>query len=133
MFSQNIIYFFTDNGLVLFNFKLVVLGDNNINHNFDFDVFLLCFLFVYVFGLFGVLFNVKNILISLLFVEIAYFGVVSSLLFLALFFNLVLGFIFALLVLLIAAAESVVGLGFVIVVFRFQRFITYNTLVTLQV
>jgi len=86
MFSQNIIYFFTDNGLVLFNFKLVVLGDNNINHNFDFDVFLLCFLFVYVFGLFGVLFNVKNILISLLFVEIAYFGVVSSLLFLALFF-----------------------------------------------
>lgn len=94
---------------------------------------LLAFLCVYFFSLFCLLLNLKNILISLLLIELTYFGVICYLLSLAVFFDLVFGFTFALLVILVAAAESVIGLGLAILVFRFQRIIMYDYLALLHV
>jgi NADH-quinone oxidoreductase subunit K len=116
-------------------FHLINDAVGNIVGLFHYNLFFylyFVFLFIYFVGLFGVLFNIKNILISLLLIEVAYFGIIGLLLFLAVFFDLIFGFVFALLVLLVAAAESVMGLGFVIIIFRFQRTITYESLTVLQ-
>jgi len=96
-------------------------------------LFYVYFLFVYVFGLLGVLFNIKNMLISLLFIEITYFGIVCLFLFFAVFLKLEISFLYALLILLVAAAESVVGLGFVVVIFQFQRIVMFSSFSTLAV
>lgn len=95
------------------------------------SILYLIFTSLYFFGLFGLLFNLKNLLISLLMVELTYFGIVGYALSLAITSSLFYGYIIALLVILIAAAESVVGLGLVIIVSRYQQSITFDGLVCL--
>ena len=97
------------------------------------SILYLIFTSLYFFGLFGLLFNLKNLLISLLMVELTYFGIIGYALSLAITFSLFYGYIIALLVILIAAAESVVGLGLVIIVSRYQQSITFDGLVCLAV
>jgi NADH:ubiquinone oxidoreductase subunit K len=126
---------FFDNNLDLFNFSFFIFNINGIFKLTTSDIFFqfyLVFLFIYFIGLFGVLLNLKNILISLLFIEISYFGIVGFLLFISIFFDMAIGFAYSLLILLVAAGESVVGLGIVIVVFRYQRSITFEGLNVLQ-
>jgi NADH-quinone oxidoreductase subunit K len=120
---------------VLFNFSFVLVDFDSLFIGTFVDTFVIfwVFLFIYFFGLFGVLVNLKNILISLLMVELTYLGVISYFMLVAVIFDLNFGFIFALLLILVAAAESVIGLGLVIVVFRFQKKVTYNSLISLNV
>ena len=88
--------------------------------------------YIYIFGLIGLILNLKNILISLLFVELTYFGIITFVLAISLVNFLVNGFIFALLLILAAASESAVGLGILICVFTFEKKITFDFLVELR-
>jgi len=108
--------------------SLAIFGLSNTNLTFIYGLVLS----VYFFGLFGLLINLKSILISLLFVELVYFSIIVHFLFLAMCFDLYFCFVYALLFILIAAAESVIGLGLVILLFRFQRNITFDSLSALK-
>jgi len=144
LYIYNCIYYssctlFINFCFVLFNFTAFI-NSELISNSYYLSCFfspvsslLLVFFCIYFFSLFCLLLNLKNILISLLLVELTYFGVICSLLSLAVFFDFVFGFTFALLVILVAAAESVIGLGLAILVFRFQRIIMYDSLASLHV
>jgi len=138
LYSFDSLSFFAGYCFVLFNPHLFVYLDFAKNlyviviSRLSFSLFE-WFLCIYFFSLFCLLLNLKNILISLLLIELTYFGVVCCFLFLAVFYDIVFGFTFALLIILVAAAESVVGLGLAILVFRLQRVIMYTTLNSLRV
>lgn len=83
-------------------------------------------------GLFGILLNQKNIVIIFLCVELMLFGAGLQFLFIHLFFGYILGQIFALLILTIATAETAIGLGIIILAYRLNRSVSFETFTTLR-
>lgn len=83
-------------------------------------------------GLFGILLNQKNIVIIFLCVELMLFGAGLQFLFIYLFFGYILGQIFALLILTIATAETAIGLGIIILAYRLNRSVSFETFTTLR-
>ena len=65
-------------------------------------------------------FNYKNFLITMMSVEIMYLGVISSFVFYAVTFDNASASVYALLLLILAASESAIGLGIIIVLYRFN-------------
>jgi NADH-quinone oxidoreductase subunit K len=86
---------------------------------------------IYLISICGLLFNLKNILISLFFVELAYFSLIVFLLIITVVFNIYYGFLYALFLILLAASESAVGLGILIFVYTFEKKITFDNLIEL--
>lgn len=82
-------------------------------------------------SLIGLLLNFKNILISLLFVELSYFGLICLFFFFSVFLNIKISFLYGIILLLTAAAESAVGLGILIVFYRFEKSIKFDNLIEL--
>jgi len=80
------------------------------------------FLFVsfilFLLGMFGIILNRKNIIIMLMSVELMLLAVNLNLITFSVFLDDLVGQVFSLLVLTIAAAESAVGLAIVVVYFR---------------
>lgn len=83
-------------------------------------------------GLFGILWNQKNIMIVFLCVELMLFGAGLQFLFYYLFFGYELGQIFALLVLTVATAETAIGLGIIILAYRLNRSISFEAFTVLR-
>ncbi len=69
-------------------------------------------------GCCGVLINKKNILITIISIEVMFYGLNFFLLTLSIELNDILGEVFALLILTLAAAESALSLGILTVYFR---------------
>jgi len=105
-----------DFGLLLFN---------NVNIINLLDYLCLSYL-VFLIGLFGFLFNYKNFLISMLSVELFYFGLINTLVITSQINNDMLGQIYALTLLIIAASESAIGLGILIVLFKYNRTVDFS-------
>jgi len=105
-----------DFGLLLFN---------NVNIINLLDYLCLSYL-VFLIGLFGLLFNYKNFLISMLSVELFYFGLINTLVITSQINNDMLGQIYALTLLIIAASESAIGLGILIVLFKYNRTVDFS-------
>jgi len=103
---------------------------NSFESNFFF-LALLSFCF-YIFSIGGLLLNLKNILISLFFIELTYFSIVIFFLLITIFFQNYEGFILALMTILLAAAESAVGLGLVILVYSFEKNLNFDNLIELS-
>jgi NADH-quinone oxidoreductase subunit K len=78
-------------------------------------------------GLFGMLLNQKNIIIIFLCVELMLFGAGLQFLFYFLFFGYELGQIYALLILTIATAETAIGLGIIVLAYRLNRSVSFET------
>jgi NADH-quinone oxidoreductase subunit K len=80
------------------------------------------FLFVsfilFLLGMFGIILNRKNIIIILMSVELMLLAVNLNLITFSVFLDDLVGQVFSLLVLTVAAAESAVGLAIVVVYFR---------------
>jgi NADH:ubiquinone oxidoreductase subunit K len=72
-------------------------------------------------GLFGMLHNYKNFIITMMCVEIMYLGAVSSFVFYGLTFQAPQAAVYGLLVLIFGACESAIGLGLLVAVFRFAH------------
>ena len=87
--------------------------------------FLIGFL-LYFIGLFAILLNIYNLLVTMLSIELLYLGGIICFIFIARHFSEVMGEIYGLLLLIVAASESAVGLGILIVLFRFGGSITYT-------
>jgi NADH-quinone oxidoreductase subunit K len=82
-------------------------------------------------GLYGIVFNLKNFLITMMCIELAYLGVSLTFIINSLYFFDPLGQLYSLFLIILAAGEAAVGLGILIVIFRIERridFISFRSL-----
>jgi len=77
-------------------------------------------------GLFGILYNRNSILVVLMGIEMALLGLNLSFIFYSILFNDLLGQIFALFILTVAAAEASIGLAIIIAYFKVYGGILIN-------
>jgi len=82
---------------------------------------ILCFL-----GICGILLNIKNILISIISIEIMFYGINFYLITISLYNDDVAGQILALFILTIAAAESAIALALIMSYFKIFRDILFD-------
>jgi NADH-quinone oxidoreductase subunit K len=82
---------------------------------------------VFIIGLLGMLLNRQNIIIVLMSVELILLGCNLNFIIFSHYLDDVIGQLFALLVLTVAAAESGIGLAIIIVYFKIRRNILIDT------
>lgn len=87
---------------------------------------LMLFLLLFFIGLTGIIFNYRNYLVTMLCIEIMYLGITVCFLIVGVSTADPKGQIYALILLIIAAAESAVGLGLLVVLYRFGRSIDFQ-------
>ena len=73
---------------------------------------------LFVTGIFGIFLNRKNVIIILMSIELMLLAVNINLVAFSIFLNDIVGQVFALLVLTVAAAEAAIGLAVLVVFFR---------------
>ena len=84
----------------------------------DLVKFLTVWSFLFLLGICGIFLNRKNIIIMLMSVELMLLAVSLSLLVFSVYLDDIIGQIFALLVLTVAAAESAIGLALLVIYYR---------------
>jgi NADH-quinone oxidoreductase subunit K len=89
-------------------------------------------LVLFILGLFGMIFNYKNFLVTMMSVELMYLGAISSFVLYGVALQDPRGAIYALVLLILAACESAVGLGLLILIYRFNGKITFTAAEELQ-
>jgi NADH-quinone oxidoreductase subunit K len=72
-----------------------------------------------------ILWNWQNFIITLLGIELMYFSITSGFIFTGWALNEAKGHIYALLLVVLAASESAVGLGILVVLYRFSKSIEF--------
>jgi NADH-quinone oxidoreductase subunit K len=82
--------------------------------------------FLFFFGLLGMIFNYKNFLVTMMSIELMYLGAVTSFVLYGTVCHDSRGSIYGLLLLILAACESAIGLGILIVLYRFGRSIDFS-------
>ena len=83
-------------------------------------------LFVFLIGLFGMITNRRNILISLICIELILLSLNLNFIIFSVYFDDLFGQIFSLFILTIAAAESAIGLAIIILYYRVRGNILIN-------
>jgi len=81
---------------------------------------------LFAIGLFGILMNRENLILILFSIELMLISINLNFLFFSLYLDDLLGEIFSLLVLTIAASESAIGLAIIIIFFRTRGSINLN-------
>jgi len=79
---------------------------------------------LFLISVLGIFLNQKNILIMLMSLEIMFLSISFNLIFLSVYLDDIMGQIFALLILTVAAAESSIGLAILVVYYRIRNIIT---------
>lgn len=74
--------------------------------------------FLFCIGLFGIILNRQNIIIILMSIELLLLSINLNFLYFSLFLDDIIGQVFSLLILTVAAAESAIGLAIMIVFFK---------------
>jgi NADH-quinone oxidoreductase subunit K len=82
---------------------------------------------LFLIGISGIIFNYKNFLVTMLTIELMYLGVVAGFIITSVFYFDAIGQIYALITLILAASESAIGLGMLIVLFRYGRSIEFTS------
>lgn len=89
-----------------------------IDLEFNFFFLTTCLFFI---GIFGILFNKRNILLILLSLEIMLLAIILNFIFVSFILDDLVGQVFVLYLLALGAAESAIGLSFFILYFRKTR------------
>jgi len=76
--------------------------------------------FIFIIGLFGICLNYKNILIVLIGIELLLLSLNLNFIIFSIYLNDMLGQVFSLFILTIAAAESAIGLAIIILYYRIK-------------
>jgi len=84
------------------------------------------FYLLFLIGLSGIIFNYKNYLVTMFCIELMYLGITVSFIIVSVSTADPKGQIYAILLLILAAAESAVGLGLLIVLYRFGKSIEFQ-------
>lgn len=88
--------------------------------------YLFLFYLLFLIGLTGIMFNYKNYLITMFCIELMYLGITLCFIIVSISTADPKGQIYALLLLILAAAESAIGLGILIVLYRFGSSIEFQ-------
>jgi len=95
--------------------------------------FYLLFSFTLFFlGILGIVFNRKNLINLMLSVELMLFGASLNFIFFSMYWGVYSGYIFALLIITVAAADSAIGLGIFIASFYVKRSIAFESFSSLK-
>jgi NADH-quinone oxidoreductase subunit K len=93
-------------------------------------IVLLNFTFIlFAFGMVGIIWNKKNFLVLLLCIELVFFSVALTFIFLSVYLHNDLGQILCLLVVTTAAADTAIGLSLLIIAYRLGGKVTYDSLI----
>jgi NADH-quinone oxidoreductase subunit K len=100
---------------------------------FDFEIFtndignllILCN-FTFFLSLYGILINRKNFLLAMLFIELMYVSIFAYFIVASICLNSPIGQLYAILLLIIVACESAIGLGILIVLFYKKKTIKFD-------
>ena len=84
----------------------------NLLNNFIINFFLFCL------GLFGIILNRQNIIIILMSIELLLLSINLNFIYFSFYLDDIMGQIFSLLILTVAAAESAIGLAIMIIFFK---------------
>lgn len=90
------------------------------------EYFLVLANFFFFFGILGIIFNQRNFLLSMLFIEVMYTGIFLYFIFGSFYLNSPIGQVYALTILVSAACESAVGLGILLILFKYDNSISFN-------
>lgn len=88
--------------------------------------YLFLFYFLFLIGLSGIIFNYKNYLVTMFCIELMYLGITICFIIVSIASADPKGQIYAILLLILAAAESAIGLGVLIVLYRFGNSIEFQ-------
>jgi NADH-quinone oxidoreductase subunit K len=86
--------------------------------NFSLNFLITCSSFFFLIGVLGLVLNKRNLLILLMSIELMLVGLNLNIIFLSVYLDDILGQVFALYVLTVAAAESAIGLAIFTVYYR---------------
>ena len=87
---------------------------------------LFLFYLLFLIGLTGIIFNYKNYLVTMFCIELMYLGITVCFVIVSVSTADPKGQIYAILLLILAAAESAIGLGILIVLYRFGSSIEFT-------
>lgn len=93
-------------------------------------LFVSCFLFVI--GILGIFITRKNLIIILMSIELMLLSVNFNFIIFSVYLDDILGQVFALLILTVAAAESAIGLAVLVVYYRLRGIISVNYISTIK-
>lgn len=93
---------------------------------------LILFNMIYFIGIYGIFINRQNFLITMLFIEVMYVGIFSYFITTSIFLNSPIGQIYAILLLIIVACESAIGLGILIVLYHKKKTINFDNFTELR-
>lgn len=83
-------------------------------------------IFIYLVGLLGMIYNYKNYLVTMMSVELMYLGAITAFVLYSSLTHSTDGAVYSLLILILAACESAIGLGLLILLYRFGRSIEFS-------
>jgi len=123
-FKTELYYFFLEQILSIFG-SFCHITTTGVTLNFG--IFLVFSGLIFSIGIFGIVFNRKNILLLMASVEIMFLGI--NLVFISgyIFLNLEVGLIYALVNISVAAGEAVIGFGLLMGSFRTRQDITFKS------
>lgn len=87
---------------------------------------------IFNFGLLGIILNRKSLILILISIELILISINLNFIFFSFYLDDILGELFALLILTVAAAESAIGLAIIIIFFRLRGTIAMNQINTLS-
>lgn len=99
---------------------------NQLSHLSSWTESLLLFFLLFFIGLSGIIFNYRNYLVTMLCIEIMYLGITICFLIISVATSDPKGQIYGLVLLIAAAAESAIGLGVLVVLYRFGNSIDFS-------
>jgi NADH-quinone oxidoreductase subunit K len=108
-----------------------VFFQNEITNLTTITQFLFAFLIFFI-GILGVVFNFQNFLVTMMSVELIYLGIILLFILVSIHTYDPKGQIYALIFLIIAASESAIGLGLLIVLYRFGKTINFEDFQSLR-
>jgi NADH-quinone oxidoreductase subunit K len=82
--------------------------------------------FLVIIGICGIIFNYKNIILTLVSIELCLLGINLNFLFSSIFLNDIFGVFFSIMLLTVAAAEAAIGLAILVLFYRVRSSITLN-------
>ena len=122
LFKENLI----NNKKELTEFSFHFLEKNFSLNLYPWTDYLFLFYFLFLIGTTGIIFNYRNYLITMFCIELMYLGITFCFILVAFFTMDPKGQIYGLFFLVIAAAESAIGLGILIVLYRFGNSIDFE-------
>lgn len=104
----------------------------SLNNHINITVFLLISLCLFVVGVLGIFSTRKNIIIILMSIELMLLSVNFNFIIFSVYLDDIIGQLFSLLILTVAAAESAIGLAILVIYYRLRGIIAIDFISTIK-